>query len=138
MNHLSTLINRALAASNVPVEIHIESGTHEFVASLRNADDHEPITMRSDWERPYTASASTVLDALNELNRLAAEDLAATDSMAYRIACHAQYMKDRGCNWPSMREFLMLYGDDPTPADCADYLCSFDPTITPRMEVGNG
>lgn len=138
MNHLSTLINRALAASAVPVEIHIESGTHEFVASLRNADDHETITMRSDWERPYTASASTVLDGLNKLNRLAAEDLATTDGMAHRIECHALYMKANGCNWPSMDEFLALYGVDPTPTDCADYLCSFDPTITPRMEVNNG
>lgn len=137
MNHLSTLINRALAATNIPVEIHIESGTHEFVASLRNADDHETITLRSDWDRLYTASAPTVLEVLNKLNWLAAEDLATTDGMAHRIECHAQYMKSFGCNWPSMDEFLALCGVDATPVDCADYLCSFDPTISPRMRVNN-
>ncbi|WRQ05385.1 hypothetical protein [Xanthomonas phage AhaSv] len=53
--------------------------------------------------------------------------------IAQQIEARAREMRAAGCNWPSIGEFVFLYGEAASAADCADYLSVFDPATAPKF-----
>lgn len=77
MEHIAKLITFAIAntGEEVCLKVEQEPNLGPFNVSLINEYSGSVLTLATDWEREFAVSGVTVLEALQRLDALCAEDL---------------------------------------------------------------